>query len=95
MLDVSTVVWANVSRKECEYQNNAPYTYSETPHELELALFRAREEENRMRMRLNRKDLQRRSKEYAEDGDLHTAMMYHHFTIGPDYVSDCFLSDDE
>ena len=67
----------------------------DTHEQLELALFRAREEENRMRIRLNRKDMEDKSREYAEDGDYETARLYHAFATGPNHESDCFMSDDE
>ena len=67
----------------------------DTPPQLELALFRAREEENRMRIRLNRKDMEDKSREYAEVGDDESARLYHDFATGPNYESDCFMTDDE
>ena len=66
-----------------------------TPQELELALFRARAEENRMRLRLSRKSLLDDSRRYAEDGDHENARIYRHFVMSPDYNSDSFMSDEE
>ena len=76
-------------------KQRAIHMQRDTPQQLELALFRAREEENRMRMCLNRMDLQTKYREFAEDGDHHNARMYHHFATSPDYIFDCYLSDDE
>lgn len=67
----------------------------DTPQQLELALFRAREEENRMRLRLLRKSLLEDSIAYAREGDQERASQYHHFAMSPDYNSDCFMSDEE
>lgn len=66
-----------------------------TPQELELALFRAREEENRMRLRLSRKNLVDCREAFFEDGDIRQARIYQHFIMSVDYKSDCYMSDDE
>lgn len=67
----------------------------DTPQQLELVLFHAREEENRMRMRLNIKDMLDNSRAFANEGDYHNAKLYHHYTTSVDYYSDCFMFDDE
>lgn len=41
----------------------------------------------KFRIRLNRKNLEEKIKEYVEDGDHKSGRLYHHFAIGPNYVS--------
>lgn len=66
-----------------------------TPQQLEVALFRAREEENRMRLRLWRHSLAEDAKMYAEAGDYLRARQYRTMSASGDYDSDSFMSDEE
>lgn len=58
----------------------------DTPQYLEIASIHAREGENRMRIRLNCKDLKEKGREYAEDGDYESARLYYRVARGPNYI---------
>ena len=65
-----------------------------TPQLLEIALFRAREEENRMRLRLHRHSFLQDAKLFDDDGDMQQARLYRNIGHSPEYDSDNYMSDD-
>ncbi|KAK1382567.1 hypothetical protein POM88_020302 [Heracleum sosnowskyi] len=66
-----------------------------TPQQLEVALFRAREEENRMRIRVHRHSLAADARMFAEDGDMLRARQYHQWSVSAENDSDSFMSDED
>lgn len=67
----------------------------DTPQQLEATLFRAREEENRMRLRMTRFSLLHDAREFAAFDDWENARIYQHLVMSPNYHSDFYISDDE
>ena len=67
----------------------------DTPQRLEAALFRAREEENHMRLRLQRQSLYDDAKMFCEEGDWFKEQQYLAMVMSPDYYSDSVMSDEE
>lgn len=76
-------------------KQRAKFMLRNTPQELEAALFRAREEENRMRLRVRRHSLAADARMFAEDGDILQARQFHQWSISPDIQSDCDMSDED
>ena len=67
----------------------------ETPQQLEAALFRAREEENRMNLRLHRQSLYDDAKMFREEGDRFKEQQYLALVTTPDYYSDSVMSSED
>ena len=67
----------------------------ETPQEMEAALFRAREEENRMQLRLQRQSLYDDARMFREAGDWFKEQQYLALVTSPDYYSDSVMSSED
>ena len=63
--------------------------------EIRNALYRIREENNRIMIRLNRHFFTRRTRELLEDGDARQASLYNSFINSKEHESDIEISDEE
>ena len=63
--------------------------------EIRNALYRIREENNRIMIRLNRHLFTRRTRELLEDGDARLASLYNSFTNSKENESDIEISDEK
>ena len=62
---------------------------------MEAALYRAREEENRMNLRLHRQSLYDDARMFREEGDWFKEQQYLVLVSSPDYYFDSVMSDDD
>lgn len=67
----------------------------DTPEELEQALFRIREEVNRMTIRYRRACLKYEADQYEKEGDHNRAKQYLDWSMERQLLSDVSMSDDE
>ena len=63
--------------------------------EIRIALYRIREENNRIRIRINRSYFKRRTQELLEDGDERQARFYNSIVHSNECTSDIEISDEE
>ena len=63
--------------------------------EIRIALYRIREENNRIRIRINRSYFKRRTQELLEDGDERQARFYNSILHSNECTSDIEISDEE
>ena len=64
-------------------------------NEIHNALYRMREENNRILIRINRELFKRRTRELLEDGDEGHARLYNSFVHSVECTSDIEISDEE
>ena len=63
--------------------------------EIRNALYRIREENNRIMLRINREFFKQRTRELLEDGNERPARLYNSIVHSNEYTSDIEISDEE